>query len=221
VAALPPDYDSDPERWRSMDASSQVFGDVHEPVAQRLADLGADPVIDVGGGQGRLVRALPAGFTGIVVDNSPAQLTDAFGPRVLADARHLPFRDGCAGAVTALWMLYHLDEPERAVAESWRLLRPGGWFVTCTSSRRNDPELTDGYPPTSFDAEEAEQIVRWVLTDVTVERWDAPMTRLLDREAVLRYCRSHHLPAEAADRVTPPVWLTKRGCLIYARREGG
>jgi len=106
------------------------------------------------------------------------------------------------------------------VAEAWRLLRPGGWFVASTSSRKNDPELTDGYPPTTFDAEEAEQIVRRVFTDVTVERWDATMTRLLDRVAVLRYCRSHHLSAEAADRVSPPVWLTKRGCLIYARREG-
>jgi len=215
---LPPDYDSDPERWRSTDPTWQVFGDVHEPVADRLAALRADPIIDVGGGQGRLVRALPAGVTGIVVDNSPAQLTDAFGQRILADAQQLPFRDKCAGAVTALWMLYHLDEPERAVAEAWRVLRPGGWLVASTSSRRNDPELTDGYPPTTFDAEEAEQIIRRLFTEVTVEHWNEPMTHLPNRDAVLRYCRSHHLPAEAADRVTPPVWLTKRGCLIYARR---
>jgi SAM-dependent methyltransferase len=201
-----------------MEASWQVFGDVHEPVALRLSELGTDPVIDVGGGQGRLVRALPPGITGIVVDSSPAQLADSFGPRLQADAVHLPLRNGCAGAVTALWMLYHLDEPERAVAEAWRVLRPGGWLVASTSSRRNDPELTDGYPPTTFDAEDAEQIVRRVFTEVIVERWDAPMTRLPDTEAVLRYCRSHHLPAEAAQRVAAPVWLTKRGCLIYARR---
>jgi SAM-dependent methyltransferase len=218
VAALPPDYDSDPERWRNMDRSWQVFGDVHEPVAERLAARGADPVIDVGGGQGRLVRALPAGITGIVVDNSRAQLTDAPTPRLLADALHLPLRDNCAGAVTALWMLYHLDEPERAVAEAWRVLRPGGWLVASTSSRRNDPELIDAYPSTTFDAEEAEQIIRRVFTDVTVEHWDAPMTHLPDRDAVVRYCRSHHLSAEAADRVKPPVWLAKRGCLLYARR---
>src|SRR5579875_3887583 len=161
-----------------MDASWQVFGDVHEPVAGRLSELGADPVIDVGGGQGRLVRALGAGMTVVVVDNSPAQLAGASGLRLMADAVHLPLRDGCAGAVTALWVLYHLDEPQQAVAEAWRVLRPGGWFVTSTSSRWNDPELTDGYPPSTFDAEEAEEIVRGVFVDVIVERWDAPMTDL-------------------------------------------
>jgi SAM-dependent methyltransferase len=201
-----------------MVTSWQVFGDVHERVAARIFEWGADPVVDVGGGYGRLVETLPAGMTGIVVDNSRTQLADALGARILADAVRLPLRDGCAGAVTALWMLYHLDEPEQAVVEAWRVLRPGGWFIASTSSRRNDPELTDGYPPSTFDAEDAEQIVRRVFTDVIVERWDAPMIRLPDREAVLLYCRSHHLKAEAAERVRPPVWLTKRGCLIYARR---
>ena len=84
--------------------------------------------------------------------------------------------------------------------------------------RSADPELTDGYPPTPFDAEEAPAIVAAVFGDVHVERWDEPMTYLPDRDAVLRYCRSHSLHRDAADRVIPPVWLTKRGCAVYAHK---
>lgn len=218
MSALPPDYDADPSRWRSSDPAWQVFGDVHEPVAERLAAEGSSPVLDVGGGQGRLARYLPARCSPIVVDISPTQLADAHGPLVLADALRTPFRPGSAGAVAMLWMLYHLQDPVGAITETRRVLRRGGLFVASTSSRNNDPELTDGYPRTTFDAEEAEEIVGRVFAEVTVEHWDAPMTYLVDMAAVVRYCRSHHLPPEAADRVTPPVWLTKRGCLIYARK---
>jgi SAM-dependent methyltransferase len=219
MPALPSDYDSDPERWRSCDRSVQVFGDVHEPLARRIVDEELAPVLDVGGGQGLLASLLPSGWPAIVVDMSPTQLADAPSPKVRADASVLPVREQSTGAFTALWMLYHLDDPVRAIAEAARVLRPGGLFVASTASRTNDPELTDGYPPTPFDAEEAPAIVAAVFDDVQVERWDAPMTYLPDREAVLRYCRSHSLRRDAADRVSPPLWLTKRGCVVYASKQ--
>jgi hypothetical protein len=111
MPALPSDYDSDPERWRSHDRGVQVFGDVHEPVAERILTERLVPVLDVGGGDGRLESLLPTGWPSIVVDLSPTQLADAPHPKLRADASILPFRDRCAGAVTALWMLYHLDDP--------------------------------------------------------------------------------------------------------------
>lgn len=219
MPVIPSDYDSDPGRWRSCDRNVQVFGDVHEPVARRIIDEDHAPVLDIGGGQGNLESLLPTGWPSFVVDLSPTQLADAPHPKVLADASLLPVRDRCVGAVAALWMLYHLDDPASAIAEAARVLRPGGLFVASTASRRNDPELTDGYPPTSFDAEEAPDIVATAFGDVHVERWDAPMTLLPDRHALLGFCRSHLLPLEAADRAMPPVWLTKRGCLVSAYKQ--
>lgn len=218
MSKLPVDYDSDPERWANRDPSTQVFGDVHKGVAKRISLEMATPTLDIGGGQGRLAAVLPEGWPTILVDSSPAQLVTASPPKLRADATNLPFRDGVAGSVAMLWMLYHLDDPVHTIGEAKRVLRPGGLLFASTSSRRNDPELTDGYPATGFDAEEAESIVSSVFDHVTVERWDAPMTYLPDAPAVLRYCRSHFLPARAADRVVPPVWLTKRGCLVIARR---
>ena len=219
MPALPCDYESDPERWRSHDRSTQAFGDVHEPVAERIVVERLAPVLDVGGGDGRLESLLPTDWPAVVLDLSPTMLADAPSPKVRADAAVLPVRDDGAGAVTALWMLYHADDPVTVIAELARVLRPGGLFVASSSSRTSDPELTDGYPPTSFDAEEAPDIVASVLGDVQVERWDAPMTYLADRDAVIRYCRSHLLPPEAAERVEPPVWLTKRGCVVSAYKR--
>ncbi len=216
---VPSDYDADPQRWQSRDAAVQVYGDVHEPVAARIRREGLAPVIDIGGGDGELGRFLGGDRPPIVVDASPAQLARAQHPKVRANAVALPLPDDCAGAATMLWMLYHLDEPALGIAEAHRVLRTGGLFVASTSSRHNDPELTDAYPPTPFDAEEAPGIVAGVFGAVTVERWDAPMTFLRDRDAVVQYCRSHILDPAAADRVQPPVWVTKRGCLVFAYKS--
>jgi SAM-dependent methyltransferase len=219
MAGLPLDYDSDPGRWLSHDLSWQVTGDVHNRVAELIESAGsaAEPIVDVGGGDGRLVTLLRSGTPSVVVDLSVAQLARAPHPKVRGSAARLPLRSGTAGAAVMLWMLYHLDDPVQAITEAKRVLRPGALFFASTASRRNDPELTDGYEATGFDAEEAEEIVASVFDDVRVERWDGPLTHLPDREAVLRYCRSHLLPASAAERVAPPVWLTKRGCLVIAR----
>jgi SAM-dependent methyltransferase len=64
MAALPPDYDADPERWTSWEAPE----DVHEMVAPELRG----PVLDVGCGEGRLASLIEVTWIGL--DASPAQL---------------------------------------------------------------------------------------------------------------------------------------------------
>lgn len=66
VADLPPDYDSDPERWRSWEAPH----DVHQMTASELRG----PVLDVGCGDGRLPALLDGFVTWVGLDSSPAQL---------------------------------------------------------------------------------------------------------------------------------------------------
>ena len=219
VTAVPADYDSDPERWASRQAARLLDGDVHEGVAARITDGDLRPVLDVGCGDGRLGALLPANWPLAGMDASPAQLRHRRDRRMVqADAVALPFPDAAFGAVAALWMLYHLDEPVAAIAEAHRVLRPGGVLFACTSSRRNDPELTDGYPPSTFDAEEAPMLVAAVFGSKSTggASWDGPLAELADRESLVRYLRSHFLPADIADRVRPPIRLTKRGCLVTA-----
>ena len=210
---LPPDYDDDPDRWSSWDAPQ----DVHEVIAPELQG----PVLDVGCGDGRLAALAAARkITWIGVDSSPSQLeANPYRPVVLADMRHLPFRDGCVQEVTHLWCLYHLDDPRLAIAEARRVLRDGGLYFASTSARDNDPEIMpDGYPPSTFDAEEAEDIVGSVFDSAEAERWDGTFFPLETREELRAYCRHNFIPFERADTVEVPLWLTKRGTVIRARR---
>lgn len=229
--ALPPDYDDDPERFavnRAATARYSRAGDVHRPVARRLAEAGVGEVLDAGGGTGSLaVELVAAGVRSVVVD-AAAHVARAPRPAVRADLRHLPFRTDAFLAAACLWVLYHLEEPREALREVARVVRPGGWFVACTSARTNDPELAEFLPgwgePGTFDAEDAGDIVGEVMTDVELEAWDAPMIELPDREAVAVFLRGRGLTradaAQGADGLATPMTVTKRGCLVWARVPG-
>ena len=45
---------------------------------------------------------------------------------VVADAHHLPFREGALDAVYMIHVLEHLEAPAKAIQEAIRVLRPGG-----------------------------------------------------------------------------------------------
>ena len=228
------DYDRDPGRVSAALAATGrygVAGDIHGDVAERLAGEGHAPVVDVGCGSGVLMALLrERGVPVVGVDASPAQLAQAAGARVRADALKLPFPDESFGGVAALYMLYHLPDPAQAIAECHRVLRPGGRFAACAPSRRDDPELVEAVPEyaatfdaSSFDSDDGPALIEDVFGNVEVDRWDGPYTRLPDREAVELYLYGHGLPkssvAAAASRVPTPLTITKRGAIMYAYKE--
>jgi ubiquinone/menaquinone biosynthesis C-methylase UbiE len=96
-------------------------------------------VIDVGGGSGALVpliKQAAQGGTVVVVDASLGMLRAARGSGgavcVRADALALPMRAGCADAVLLAFVLFHLADPARALAEAAEVLRIGGTIGTVT-----------------------------------------------------------------------------------------
>jgi SAM-dependent methyltransferase len=226
--AFPADYDLDPARFDANVRAHEAFAmasDVHPIVADQLAEVGAVRVLDLGGGTGRLAGLLPErGIWAVVLDRAQ-HVRQAPPPQVLGDATQLPFQAGCFDAVAALYVLYHLDQPLRALHEARRVLRPGGTFVACTSGRTNEPELASVLPgwgrPTSFDAEQAARIVGQVFHVTQVVSWDQPYVLLPDAAAVARYLRGRGLTEREAGRraagVTTPVRVTKRGMLVWAR----
>ena len=147
---------------------------------------------------------------------------------VQGGAARLPFVDGCFGAVAALWMLYYIPQPQVVLAESVRVLRDGGVFVACTSSRDNDPEFADVLPgwgePFSFDAETAADMVAEQFSITEVLRWDTAAVRLADAAAIWLFLRGRGLSKSAAAKEAVrrrcPLTVTKRGCLIWARKVG-
>ena len=230
--ALTPDFDHDPGRFAANQRATEnfsIFGDMHDQVANRLTKITGGRILDLGGGNGMLATALrKRGRSAIVLDRAD-YVRDAPRPAVQAEATRLPFRDKSFAAVAALWMLYYLSRPEEALTEASRVLRTGGLFVACTSSRYNDPEFASVLPgwgkPFSFDAETAAAIVAHHFTITEVIKWDAPAVRLPDTAAVALFLRGRGLSADEASRQAPrwntPMTVTKRGCLIWARRAGG
>ena len=227
--AISPDYDTNPARFRANVRTVKQYGvvdDVHEEVAGRIVLEGLLPALDLGCGEGRLTKPLDSrNAARVAFDYSPTMLSAVPDPRVRGDANCLPFRDGAFGSVAALYMLYHLDEPRRAIAESQRVLRLGGLFVASAPSFYDSPELADFLPassPMTFDAEKGPEMVREYFEQVEVERWDGLFVHLPDAEALSDYLQSRRASeeaiAEALNQINLPLHLTKRGALIYGHK---
>jgi SAM-dependent methyltransferase len=226
----PFDYDREPDRFR---LASRVTGrhlttsrSLYAHLAEVLVELDARRILDVGCGEGALRAALPAARRGRLVglDASATMLAGHPPPVVQADAAALPVRTVAVDAAVAVNVLDHLADPSAAVAEAHRALAPGGILLAATVSRHDSPELAVVWrpPPSSFDAEDGPGLVAAAFGRVEVERWDAPLIRLPDRDAVRDYLIARFMAPRdavaAADRVPTPIAVTKRGALISARR---
>lgn len=101
--------------------------------------------LDLGCGEGRLGRLLrPSGHRLVGLDSSPtlaALARDAGGyERVLeADAGAIPLDDGAVDLVVAFMSLHDMDDPERAITESARVLEPGGRLCAAIVHPLNRP----------------------------------------------------------------------------------
>jgi ubiquinone/menaquinone biosynthesis C-methylase UbiE len=216
---LPCDYDTNPSRWANRPPEVEATGDVHPAIAARILAEGLSPVLDVGSGWGRLGEHLKGNAEYLGVEISVTQVANTKLPVVFGDANSLPIRDESVGVVAALYMLYHLDEPLNAIREAHRVLKPGGLFVACSPARNDSPEVQPEQSPSTFDAEDAPAIVEKVFAEVEVDAWDAPMLTFETRDALRLYLTSRLADPALADGVAVPVTVTKRGCIVWGRKE--
>jgi len=80
--------------------------------------------LDIGSSAGPYARHFP-NRVGLDIARSP-------GVAVVGDAHALPFANGAFEQVLTTEVLEHLVDPQRAIDEMWRVLRPGGRLVLTT-----------------------------------------------------------------------------------------
>jgi ubiquinone/menaquinone biosynthesis C-methylase UbiE len=101
---------------------------------KRIGLPASGPLLDAGGGTGRVAQSLRGAAEPIVV-------ADLSGP-MLAQARRkpglrpvcshteaLPFPDGCFARIIMVDAFHHVCNQRQTAAELWRTLRPGGRLV--------------------------------------------------------------------------------------------
>jgi malonyl-CoA O-methyltransferase len=129
----------------SYEAAAVLQARVGEELLERLDFFKFEPdvVIDLGSGTGRATRELKRRYRRaavVALDIAPGMLREArrhFGlfsrfERVCADARRLPFADATVDVVVSNLMLQWCDEPDGALAEIRRVLKPDGFFAFTT-----------------------------------------------------------------------------------------
>ena len=97
---------------------------LNRSMARWLSGLGGT-VLDLGCGQKPYQPLFGPLVACIGVDHTPLTRADV----VAAVDRRLPFQDGAFDAVLMAQVMEYLADPGRAIAEIWRVLRPGGVAV--------------------------------------------------------------------------------------------
>lgn len=209
--------------WRRLISDYLICDPLEPAFAARLLQIGATRFAELGSASGPISQLLSRhGVACVAVDLNPPDRH--FQPMVRADLLALPLRRRAFDAVSAVNCLYFLGDPVAAIRAASELLRTGGTFLASAPSRFHDPELADvleGWgEPSSFDAENAEELVGHVFTDLDVRWWEVPAFHLEDRSAVVDYLVAFKqpLPEEKAERVPTPVTVTKSGCDVWATR---
>jgi SAM-dependent methyltransferase len=157
-----------------------VGPDPREMAFEAVAEVEPRRVLEVGPGPGelseRIQRDLGAVVVALDISERMVELTRARGVEAtVGDVQQLPFPDGSFDCAVAAWMLYHVPDVGRGIAELARVLRPGGRLVAVTNGADHWQGLSElvGFErhESCFSAENGEELLRGRFA--RVERRDA------------------------------------------------
>jgi SAM-dependent methyltransferase len=200
----------------------------HDVLHDALRALSPAQVLEVGGGQGELAQWLrdELGARVSFLDFSPrmVELARARGlDAQVGDVQELPFADASFDVVVAAWMLYHVPDIPRGLAEIARVLVPGGSLVAVTTSVEHLRELRDLllYPPGQSEAFNRENGAELLAPHFAqVERRDADVrVTVRDREKLVAYRNSMQVPVgDVPDDVGLPFLVHARTSIFIATK---
>jgi SAM-dependent methyltransferase len=143
--------------------------DPRELTFQAVAEVAPERVLEVGPGPGelssRIQSELGADVVAVDISERMVELAKARGvDAIVGDVQELPFADGSFDCAIAAWMLYHVPDVARGIAELARVLRPGGRLVAVTNAADHWQGLrelvTDRRGEFCFTAENGEELLR-------------------------------------------------------------
>jgi SAM-dependent methyltransferase len=190
-------------------------------------------VLDVGCGLGgtteRFAKELGADVQAIDISPRMVELTRTRGiDAKVADVQQLPYADGEFDCVFAGWVLYHVPDLQKGLAECARVLRPGGRLVASSYFESNMEELwalIDGLAPRdplSFSHTNGAELLKGHFA--TVEQHDLEATLVFpDTESIRTFVASTidraHL-APLMPEVDGPFRATTRHVIFSAEKAG-
>ena len=198
------------EREDNLRARQNLYEETSGPHApdvlwQTLVEWGPRRVLEVGGGPGELSERIQneLGARVSFVDLSPrmVELAQVRGiDAQVGDIQELPFEDGTFDTVVAAWMLYHVPDIDRGLAEVARVLQPGGALVAVTNSVHHLRELRDlvAQPnlwAETFSRENGESYLGRHFAHI--DRFDMEtIVTVRDRQKLVAYCDSMNLETQ-------------------------
>jgi SAM-dependent methyltransferase len=186
--------------------------DAFEIALEAVKRVKPQSVLEVGCGMGDFAArvASEVGAAVVATDLSPrmVELTRRRGlDGRVADAQELPFPDRAFDCAVANWMLYHVPDVERALAELRRVLRPGGTLVATTIGGEHMADVWRlvalRVPLREFSRESGEELLRRQFA--RVERQDVDATLVFPDEAAVHQYVESTIFAQAVPRPLPPV----------------
>ena len=203
--------------------------DPREFVLEAVAAAEPQRLLEVGGGEGELAERIvkELGVEVVGVDQSEAMVAEQRARGIdarVGDVQDLPFEDGEFDLAVAAWMLYHVPDLDRGVAELSRVLKPGGVLVAVTNSVEHLQELWNL-------AERANAVGRFPFRSdngaevlgrhfAAIDRRDAVGAVVMDDDAVRAYARSWsalsslvHMP-----QLEEPLRVRRHSTVFVARK---
>jgi ubiquinone/menaquinone biosynthesis C-methylase UbiE len=198
--------------WDTIRALHIAEDTVERAMREALGGRRFDSMLDLGTGTGRMLELFHGLYTRAVgIDASTDMLAVARAnldrARIanaqvrLGDINHLPFGRDAFDLVTIHQVLHYLDDPERAVAEAARVLRPGGRLL-----------VVDFAPHALEFLREKHAHRRLGFSRQALGQWlETPGLAL---EAAIDLAP----PSGAADALTVTLWLAKDRRILVADR---
>lgn len=197
--------------------------DAREVAFRAIAGCRPRRVLEVGPGPGelseRIASELGAQVVAIDVSERMVELAQARGVDArVGDVQELPFADGSFDTVVAAWMLYHVPDLDRGLAEIARVLEPGGRLVAVTNSEQHLDEARAHAGVTMvgrlpFNRDNGEELLRRRFA--SVERIDVDgWVTFPDGAAIRRYVASMITEASKADAVPDDVGPVRAGTRV-------